>query len=1076
MKQAIVPAIFVALFLSLCDIAYSQTEEQTLLPSMIPNIPTSPQASAFVRLGEYKAENAYGMPDISIPLFTADFHGYQIPFNLHYEARPLRPGYNYDVYGLGWTLSGNSCVARTIMDRADEYGDSKTAFRVETFRTSDGKDMKKFISYRDQHDLMKYHLEWIDTKLDSYKIVLPSGRTIPFFMYMDENNKLKFDLLSIDRNIKISCKTSSKSIDSFLVIDESGIRYTFDIADKVSNVSKDPNTLANIAWHLSRIEIPGKGTISYQYNTQIKWYEPSMKEPILRITRLYPIDFVPDALAPSKFPKQGSGQNSYCCEYNYLISLNKINQSPLYHLRLLKSIKYNNVSIEFEYKTDNRHIKVITLNDSSKKQTYNLDIDSQSKLNNLIIGSDESKLKYSFTYTSKDPGECTDHWGNYGQSFTPEDIGNFNICVDNRFVQKEEIELGIHNIGNRILLLDRQKDDITAYFKLKLQSSNGGDSRCATSPEKHCVLRSITYPNGGSTWFTFENHKFLTASSADGHLEPDRTKQRMVEGGGFRIKNIINYDANNKEVSRDEYCYGYIYNQLSYNKVPFPVSSTQNMDEYTGCGEAVVDPNVLTYMNYDYSTSTIPSGFLSMITGRKNHTGFMDITLIDETAWWWNATFCASNFRQLLGDRQAVVYPQITIFHGGLPSSGKCIGKTELKYDIYRHDYVANVYYLCQLSDTPKPYTAYFECIRYADRGGTVLVCDEKPEKANQLISKTLYSHISVSATCEWIPVSSEEYTYNEYIISKRGWTYNNAYAQSQCLMTKAHMLSHSVGKDEDFIYLIDFYSTIDDRKGTSKLASKKIKKYSMSSSTPFTMQEKYSYVYGSQISSKNYWDIADKQDMYTYVGETQSSNAAIDSLKAKNMLAFPTSALTNTTTYSGPIKTAGNQIDYGFYGKNGKYSQVCLAKDDNIYPHIFYEYNGSAMEKSIEVLSYSPHGNPTEVVDLKTGLHTAYIWGYDDRYVIAEISGATYDSAKSYIDTSNPTIDKLNAIREKLPNAMIRTWEYVPLKGVVAHTNVQGQTFRYEYDDLGRLTKEIRIGGNKEKEAIKSYEYNYKN
>ena len=62
----------------------------------LPDIPPSPQAVAFNRLGDYQVNNNYGAPNISIPLFEIDFHGYKIPLTLHYEASPLKSGYNYD--------------------------------------------------------------------------------------------------------------------------------------------------------------------------------------------------------------------------------------------------------------------------------------------------------------------------------------------------------------------------------------------------------------------------------------------------------------------------------------------------------------------------------------------------------------------------------------------------------------------------------------------------------------------------------------------------------------------------------------------------------------------------------------------------------------------------------------------------------------------------------------------------------------------------------------------------------------------------------------------------------------------
>ena len=108
--------------------------------AIIPDTPPSPQAVAFNRLGDYQVNNNYGAPDINIPLYEIDFHGFKIPLTLHYEATPIKPGYNYDVTGLGWTLSGNSCVSRTIKDRADEcsYYNFSSPFTLDSFQDNMG--------------------------------------------------------------------------------------------------------------------------------------------------------------------------------------------------------------------------------------------------------------------------------------------------------------------------------------------------------------------------------------------------------------------------------------------------------------------------------------------------------------------------------------------------------------------------------------------------------------------------------------------------------------------------------------------------------------------------------------------------------------------------------------------------------------------------------------------------------------------------------------------------------------------------------------------------------------------------
>ena len=224
-KIIITLAVFL---LSVADIT-----AQNISPEVIPDTPPSPQAVAFNRLGDYQLNNNYGMPDISIPLFEIDHHGYKIPLTLHYEAIPMKPGYNYDVTGFGWTLSGNSCVSRTIKGRADENGRFNNPFALDPFNNSTGQ-AKKYMDYANELDNMNF-------QYDSYNNVLPSGRNIPFFMYMS-GNSMRYELLNMDREVIISCTYTSQSIDSFTVTEENGVTYHFTIADKASNgFENDPN-------------------------------------------------------------------------------------------------------------------------------------------------------------------------------------------------------------------------------------------------------------------------------------------------------------------------------------------------------------------------------------------------------------------------------------------------------------------------------------------------------------------------------------------------------------------------------------------------------------------------------------------------------------------------------------------------------------------------------------------------------------------------------------------------------------------------------------------------------------------
>ena len=84
------------------------------LPYIAPSVPTSPQAAAFKMYGDVAVNPAMGVPDISIPLFNIEHHGYQLPLSLKYNPTPFHPGYNYDVFGHGWALSVSICISRSI--------------------------------------------------------------------------------------------------------------------------------------------------------------------------------------------------------------------------------------------------------------------------------------------------------------------------------------------------------------------------------------------------------------------------------------------------------------------------------------------------------------------------------------------------------------------------------------------------------------------------------------------------------------------------------------------------------------------------------------------------------------------------------------------------------------------------------------------------------------------------------------------------------------------------------------------------------------------------------------------------
>lgn len=155
--------------------------------------------------------------------------------------------------------------------------------------------------------------------------------------------------------------------------------------------------------------------------------------------------------------------------------------------------------------------------------------------------------------------------------------------------------------------------------------------------------------------------------------------------------------------------------------------------------------------------------------------------------------------------------------------------------------------------------------------------------------------------------------------------------------------------------------------------------------------------------------------------------------------------------------------------------------------PSLIYELYKGHYEPSYEVLAYSIHGNPIEVVDLKTNVHTVYVWGYNDSYLIAEVRNSTksevdnaINAIQGNINSSSLQITTLERLRNLLPSASIKTWTHKPLFGVTAHSDESGNMMFYSYDGLGRLKEEYYYESNNisesNKRTVKSYEYEFKN
>jgi len=126
------------------------------------------------------------------------------------------------------------------------------------------------------------------------------------------------------------------------------------------------------------------------------------------------------------------------------------------------------------------------------------------------------------------------------------------------------------------------------------------------------------------------------------------------------------------------------------------------------------------------------------------------------------------------------------------------------------------------------------------------------------------------------------------------------------------------------------------------------------------------------------------------------------------------------------------------------------------------------------KVISYDSNNNPQEIWS-KNNTSTTYLWSYGHQYPIAEIKNATYADVKTalgYDDTqivslANNIAPDVTTIRNSLTTyfnnkeALITTYTYKLLVGILTSTDPRGVTTTYSYDDSNRLNDVKDINQN---------------
>jgi len=209
-----------------------------------------------------------------------------------------------------------------------------------------------------------------------------------------------------------------------------------------------------------------------------------------------------------------------------------------------------------------------------------------------------------------------------------------------------------------------------------------------------------------------------------------------------------------------------------------------------------------------------------------------------------------------------------------------------------------------------------------------------------------------------------------------------------------------------------------------------------------------------------------------TYKYPQDMSGSTVYSTMANRNILTP---VIETKEFVDNIQTAFHRTQYG----------MSHPANANLIAPVSEDYQSGSqnpLETRIAYNRYDSKGNPVHIVK-DNAEQVVYLWGYNHKHPIAEIKGASYSDVTAKIaettlnaiaaknEPTSTDLSTIDNLRTQLPNALITTYTYRPLIGMLTMKDPREVVTQYEYDSFGRLITVTHAG-----KVIETYTYNIKN
>ena len=510
-------------FYILCLIFSPQVEGQESFQAMDNTIPPSPTAGSLVKGVTTPVSYYTGIPSVEIPLWEMKGRKLNVPITLSYHASGIRIEDMAGWVGLGWSLNAGGVITRTVRGVPDDH--------ARGFLTIGGNQIPKILNSPEEYG------GWLppgDDEDEQMLYLRNIGRDIrdgePDIFRFNFNGRGGSFFFDVDGEIVLQSKSNLKTtfqknvngeIDSWEIVDESGIIYTFGTTLAVERTATVNDLGVNgefhcSAWYLISIKSPNnEDSFWFEYQNYTKSVRSSLpqrkvsgNDPKWEDMFKYQTHFT-----EGKYLQRITWARGYIDFF-----VKSLFAYPGGEITGLSSISIHSQGSGVQIKSFKFNYSFFPAVGCSTQQDYlppcrRLRLD---KVSEIPGSGEQSKPPYLFFYneTPLPPrgSFSQDHWGYYNGAENNHLIPRVTVRNYNDYL---ELPPSIDNSGalsfESLTAINLNISDLSENMWEMSGANRDPD------PEKMQagILKKIVYPTGGATLFDYEPHDFGYYSTPD---------------------------------------------------------------------------------------------------------------------------------------------------------------------------------------------------------------------------------------------------------------------------------------------------------------------------------------------------------------------------------------------------------------------------------------------------------------------------------------------------------------------------------------------------------------------------------